>query len=86
MRLLLFSLPAKAPRKSDSPRHGSYLLSPLPWRPRLEIPMNLYVSNLAYGLTDEELRSEFAAFGTVTSARVVLDRESGRSRGFGFVE
>ncbi|MDZ4286650.1 MAG: RNA-binding protein [Prosthecobacter sp.] len=48
--------------------------------------MNLYVSNLAYGLTDDELRSEFAAFGTVTSARVVLDRESGRSRGFGFVE
>lgn len=48
--------------------------------------MNLYVSNLAYTLTDEELRSEFAAYGTVASARVVLDRETGRSRGFGFVD
>lgn len=48
--------------------------------------MNLYVSNLAYTLTDEELRSEFAAFGAVSSARVVLDRETNRSRGFGFVE
>lgn len=48
--------------------------------------MNLYVSNLSYSLTDDELRSEFAAYGTVTNARVVLDRETGRSRGFGFVE
>lgn len=48
--------------------------------------MNLYVSNLAYSLTDDELRSEFAAYGTVANARVVLDRETGRSRGFGFVE
>ena len=48
--------------------------------------MNLYVSNLAYGLTDEELRKEFEAYGIVTGARVVLDRETGRSRGFGFVE
>ncbi|HYF38022.1 MAG TPA: RNA-binding protein [Prosthecobacter sp.] len=48
--------------------------------------MNLYVSNLAYSLTDDDLRKEFAAYGTVTSARVVLDRETGRSRGFGFVE
>lgn len=48
--------------------------------------MNLYVSNLAYALTDDELRNEFANFGVVSSARVVKDRESGRSRGFGFVE
>ena len=48
--------------------------------------MNLYVSNLAYSVTDEELRSEFAAYGNVSSARVVLDRETSRSRGFGFVE
>jgi RNA recognition motif-containing protein len=48
--------------------------------------MNLYVSNLSYAMTDEELQGEFAAFGNVSSARVVKDRESGRSRGFGFVE
>ena len=48
--------------------------------------MNLYVSNLAYALTDDELAEAFGAFGSVSSARVVLDRESGRSRGFGFVE
>lgn len=48
--------------------------------------MNLYVSNLPYTLTDEELQGEFAAFGTVSSARLVKDRETGRSRGFGFVE
>ena len=47
---------------------------------------NLYVSNLPYTLTDEELQDEFAAFGTVSSARLVKDRETGRSRGFGFVE
>jgi RNA recognition motif-containing protein len=48
--------------------------------------MNLYVSNLPYTMTDEELQSEFAAFGNVSSARLVKDRETGRSRGFGFVE
>lgn len=48
--------------------------------------MNLYVSNLAYSVTDDELRSEFAAYGTVASCRVVMDRETGRSRGFGFVD
>ncbi|MCB1226834.1 MAG: RNA-binding protein [Verrucomicrobiales bacterium] len=48
--------------------------------------MNLYVSNLAYSLTDEELRNEFGAYGTVAHARIVLDRETQRSRGFGFVD
>jgi len=48
--------------------------------------MNLYVSNLPYTMTDEELQGEFAAFGNVSSARLVKDRETGRSRGFGFVE
>ncbi len=48
--------------------------------------MNLYVSNLPYTLTDEDLLSEFAPFGNVSSARLVKDRETGRSRGFGFVE
>lgn len=48
--------------------------------------MNMYVSNLGFQVTDEELKSLFVKFGAVTSAKVVMDRESGRSRGFGFVE
>jgi RNA recognition motif-containing protein len=48
--------------------------------------MNIYVGNLSYTMTDGELRDAFAAFGTVTSAKILMDRETGRSRGFGFVE
>ncbi|MCH8189860.1 MAG: RNA-binding protein [Chloroflexi bacterium] len=48
--------------------------------------MNIYVGNLAYEVTDEELEAAFAMHGQVDSARVVQDRYSGRSRGFGFVE
>jgi RNA recognition motif-containing protein len=47
---------------------------------------NLYVGNLPYQTTADELREAFAKFGTVTRAQVVADRETGRSRGFGFVE
>ncbi len=46
----------------------------------------LYVGNLGYGVTSSDLRQLFAAFGGVQSAEVVADRESGRSKGFGFVE
>lgn len=48
--------------------------------------MNIYAGNLSYELTDEELREAFEEFGTVTSATILQDRETGRSRGFGFVE
>jgi RNA recognition motif-containing protein len=48
--------------------------------------MKLYVGNLSYNLTDAELREAFAAHGEVTSAEVVKDRQSGQSKGFGFVE
>jgi len=48
--------------------------------------MNMYVANLNFRLTDDDLRKLFAQFGTVTSAKVIVDRETGRSRGFGFVE
>jgi RNA recognition motif-containing protein len=48
--------------------------------------MNIYVGNLAYGTTDDDLRAAFAPYGGITSARVVFDKETGRSRGFGFVE
>lgn len=46
----------------------------------------LYVGNLAYGVGDDQLRDMFSEFGTVTSATVITDRQSGRSKGFGFVE
>jgi len=48
--------------------------------------MNMYISNLSFHTTDEDLRVLFEKFGTVSSAKVITDRESGRSRGFGFVE
>ena len=48
--------------------------------------MNIYVGNLPFQVGDDELRNAFAQYGEVTSARVVMDRETGRSRGFGFVE
>lgn len=48
--------------------------------------MNLYVGGLAYSVTDDELKEFFASEGTVTSAVVIKDRESGQSKGFGFVE
>ncbi|MCE9529662.1 MAG: RNA-binding protein [Planctomycetes bacterium] len=47
---------------------------------------NLYVGNLPFGTTDEDLRQAFAQYGTVVKAQVIMDRETGRSRGFGFVE
>ena len=47
---------------------------------------NLYVGNLSFEVTSDDLRDAFAEFGTVTSATVVMDRDTGRSRGFGFVE
>lgn len=46
----------------------------------------LYVGNLSYALRDDDLQQRFAAFGSVVSAKVMMDRDSGRSKGFGFVE
>jgi len=48
--------------------------------------MNIYVGNLSYGMSEEELRDAFAAYGDVASVKILSDRETGRSRGFGFVE
>lgn len=48
--------------------------------------MNIYVGNLPYSVDREELREIFSAFGEVSATRIVNDRESGRSKGFGFVE
>jgi RNA recognition motif-containing protein len=46
----------------------------------------LYVGNLAYAISDSDLQRMFEAYGTVESAQVIMDRDTGRSKGFGFVE
>ena len=48
--------------------------------------MNIYVGNLSHNTTEENLRQAFESFGQVTSARIIKDKYSGQSRGFGFVE
>ena len=48
--------------------------------------MNIYVGNISWGLNDQDLENVFAEHGTVTSAKIITDRATGRSRGFGFVE
>ena len=48
--------------------------------------VNIYVGNLAYSVTDEQLRSAFCQFGSVSKASVIMDRVNNRSKGFGFVE
>ena len=48
--------------------------------------MNIYVSNLAFSIQDEELKNLFTPYGDVSSAKVISDRDTGRSKGFGFVE
>jgi RNA recognition motif-containing protein len=48
--------------------------------------MNIYISNLSFKVTDEDLRQVFEEYGEVSSAKVIMDRDTGRSRGFGFVE
>src|SRR4051812_31517793 len=51
-----------------------------------QVGKKLYVGNLPYSITDSRLEEIFAAYGTVTSAQVIMDRDTGRSKGFGFVE
>ena len=53
---------------------------------RIEKVMNIYVGNLPYSTDRDALREIFAAYGEVSAARIVNDRETGRSKGFGFVE
>jgi RNA recognition motif-containing protein len=48
--------------------------------------MNIYVGNLAYRMTEDELRQAFGEFGEVSSAKIIMDRDTGQSKGFGFVE
>ena len=48
--------------------------------------MNIYIGNLEYGVTEDELRNAFGEFGEVSSASIITDKFTGRSKGFGFVE
>lgn len=48
--------------------------------------MNIYVGNLAYSITEDELRDSFSGFGEVSNTTIIMDKFSGRSKGFGFVE
>ena len=48
--------------------------------------MNIYVSNLSFNVTDEDLKEFFTPYGEVSSAKVIMDKFTGKSRGFGFVE
>ena len=48
--------------------------------------MNIYVGNLSYNMSESELRDAFGAYGEVSSVKILMDRETGRSRGFAFVE
>ena len=68
-----------------------YILLPFifPFPPILNLyffMMNIYVSNLPFAVADEDLRSYFADYGEVTSAKVIMDKYTNRSKGFGFVE
>ena len=56
------------------------------FNPRKEIVKKLYVGNLSFSVTESDLREMFAPFGAVETASLVTDRDTGRSRGFGFVE
>jgi RNA recognition motif-containing protein len=48
--------------------------------------MNMYIGNLAHDVTEDDLRNAFSEFGEVSSVKIIIDKFSGRSRGFGFVE
>jgi len=67
-------------------RHGLTLDSNCFMAKKDKKKMNIYVGNIAYSTTEDDLREMFGAHGEVSSARVITDRDSGRSKGFGFVE
>jgi len=48
--------------------------------------MNIYVGNIAWKITEEDLEAAFSEYGTVVSAKIITDKETGKSKGFGFVE
>jgi len=56
------------------------------YKESIRIVMNIYVGNIPYSTSEDDLRSTFSEYGEVSSAKVIMDRDSGRSKGFGFVE
>src|SRR6202790_1544454 len=68
-----------AAQQFDAARPGGFFRRPF-------MGKKLYVGNLTYGVTDSDLQTMFEAHGTVQSAQVIMDRDTGRSKGFGFVE
>src|SRR5216683_2914319 len=67
------------PSSLDAARPGGFFRRPF-------MGKKLYVGNLTYGVTDSDLQAMFEPHGTVQSAQVIMDRDTGRSKGFGFVE
>lgn len=78
MRIGLFSF-----RRS---RSGKERFVPSATARRVSVVTNIYVGNLSFNATDDDIRSAFEEFGTVTSINIITDKETGRSRGFAFVE
>ena len=79
---------AKKVQPQQQPRKRERAEPRQPAEPRAPIPagsVEIYVGNLSYDLTEEQLRKEFEAFGTVNSARIVTYRNTAKSKGFGFV-
>ena len=74
-------------KKPGRDRNGRRKAVPAPGTIDLEGPgdVELYVGNLSFDMTDAQLRAEFAKFGVVSAARIVVNRSTGRSKGFGFV-
>jgi RNA recognition motif-containing protein len=75
---MLSSIPFPHPAKSN--------FSDSAQQERLTMSNKLYVGNLSYSVRDDDLQQQFAAFGNVQSAKVMMERDTGRSKGFGFVE
>ncbi|MDR3329078.1 MAG: RNA-binding protein, partial [Prevotellaceae bacterium] len=48
--------------------------------------MTIYVGNIAYSMTEEDMKNSFSSYGSVASAKIIVDRATGRSKGYGFVE
>lgn len=78
--------PLKMSAENGSGSPGTDVPKPNPIGDGASISMNIYVGNIAYELSEDELREAFSSYGEVESARIITDRFTGRSKGFGFVE
>jgi len=74
------------PGRQTFPRFARSILNVQAFFERPQMGKKLYVGNLSYSVNDDSLQQNFSEFGTIASAKVMMDRDSGRSKGFGFVE